>query len=248
MVGLVALVGCGPEGSRQEEEAYLRTIMSGTLIPYSHLDVPSRDNVKIVLEKAEASLALRLFPGQPKLHGGIRAEVSVDFPFSEHDSISYSWRFKFDETFVSDTPENRWWVIGQWHDQPDANQSETWENFRSHSPPVSLGIGEVDGTLALALTHGPTRDGLEQISTEPVPIERGVWYKIETRIHWSQISNGRVEVLLNDFPEASLIGSGPNMNNAYRHYLKVGMYRHPEIESENQIYIDDLSVSEWNGG
>ena len=41
----------------------------------------------------------------------------------------------------------------------------------------------------------------------------------------------------------ALTVNGPNMNNAYQHYLKVGMYRHQEIHTDNEIFIDDLNVS-----
>ena len=32
------------------------------------------------------------------------------------------------------------------------------------------------------------------------------------------------------------------MHNGYQHYLKLGMYRHPEITTENRLDIRDVSI------
>lgn len=33
------------------------------------------------------------------------------------------------------------------------------------------------------------------------------------------------------------------MNNDFEHYLKLGMYRHPDIATNNWIYVDELEIS-----
>jgi len=33
------------------------------------------------------------------------------------------------------------------------------------------------------------------------------------------------------------------MHNDFQHFLKLGMYRHPEIETDNWIYVDDLQIT-----
>jgi len=38
--------------------------------------------------------------------------------------------------------------------------------------------------------------------------------------------------------------TGPNMHNGYQHYLKLGMYRHPAIATENRLDIRDVSIEQ----
>jgi len=236
------LCGCGEGGGRSEEVVYLKTIMPESLVQMANLDVATRDSVAVVGKGESQYLGLRLLPGQPKLHGGIRAEVSVDFPFSEGDRVNYRWRFMIPDDFVSDAPENRWWVIGQWHDQPNLTIGESWENFASRSPPISLALGEIDDQLGIVLTYGLTTTGNIQQLSEPKFIEKGIWHTIETQIDWTRGTTGQVKVFLDGSADPNFVGEGPNMNNAYQHYLKFGMYRHPKIDSDNWIYIDDLTI------
>ena len=146
------------------------------------------------------------------------------------------------DDFLSDAPDNRWWLIGQWHDQPNQAKGESWDDFDSLSPPVSLSIGEIDSQLVVGLNYGRTTDGNVQQHVGPTPIAKGSWHTIETRIHWTQGSSGQASVSIDGAEAPVLIANGPNMNNDYQHFLKVGMYRHPDIDTENWIYIDDLEI------
>ncbi|WP_218934314.1 polysaccharide lyase [Rosistilla ulvae] len=220
--------------------------MSDSLIEIASVDVSSRDCLQRIDDADTQYLGLRLFPGQPKLHGGIRSEVSVDYPFRPGDRIRYRWRFKIPHDFQTDAPENRWWVIGQWHDQPNPAEGQTWANFPTHSPPVSLTLGELDGQIMIGLSYGCTDDSGEQQVIGPAPITRGQWHTIESQIDWSQDSTGRIQVYLDGVVEPIFSAAGPNMNNGYQHYLKFGMYRHPEIASDNWIYVDDLEIQKLN--
>lgn len=79
-------------------------------------------------------------------------------------------------------------------------------------------------------------------STGLIPIQRGVWHALETVIKWSQGADGRIAVFLDGSKEPVLTAMGPNMHNGYHHYLKLGMYRHPEIATENRLGIRDVSI------
>lgn len=242
---LMGAIWCGytKAGSRDDELAYLRTVMPDSLLEYAHLEVASTKSVAIKEEGQNRYLGLRVFRGQKKVNGGVRAEISVDYPFQQGETVRYSWRLMFPKNFVSDAPKNRWWVIGQWHDQPNEELGETWEDFRSFSPPVLLGLGELEGKLAITLTYGPTNGTLEPRVVGPVFLERGKWYSITVVIRWSQGPEGKASVFLDDLLEPAMSVDGPNMNNDYKHYLKLGMYRHPRIATDNWIYVDDLAIS-----
>ena len=183
------------------------------------------------------------FPGKVRSTGGIRAEISVNFPYQQGETIRYSWLFMLPKDFISDAPKNRWWVIGQWHDQPDPKQGETWNHFPSLSPPVLLGLGELEGRPAIGLTYGPTHNKLKAQTAGPVFVERGMWHRVTCVIHWSQGPEGRAEVFLDNLDKPAMKADGPNMNNDYPHYWKLGMYRHPGIATDNWIYVDDLEIS-----
>ncbi len=65
---------------------------------------------------------------------------------------------------------------------------------------------------------------------------------INVVIKWSPRAEGKVAVFFDQSKSPSLVGTGPNMHNAFQHYLKLGMYRHPEIGTENRLDIRDVSI------
>ncbi|KLU04443.1 putative signal peptide protein [Rhodopirellula islandica] len=240
---LLIAAGCQKQGDRDEELLYLRAALPAELLEQSHLDIPSRDCIAKLETPEGTSLGLRIFPGQSKSHGGIRAEISLDYPFQPEEVVRYSWRFQLPEDFVSDAPQNRWWVIGQWHDQPDSTKNETWDTHPSYSPPISLSIAEVNQNLLLGISYGITHGGHEQAHPAPIPIQRGNWYTVHADIHWSLTEQGRAKISLREVTDSDRVMTGPNMNNAYQHYLKIGMYRHPAIQSENWIHLDQITAT-----
>jgi hypothetical protein len=225
--------------AREKELTYLRTVMGGDLLPYARLEVTAAENIAILGSGAEQYLGLHLFPGQKKLNGGIRAEVSVDYPCKQGDTVRYAWRFMVPEGFKSDAPQNRWWIFGQWHDQPDKNRGETWDGFASKSPPVLLGLGELQGRIGFGFEYGPTQAQKQG----PFFIVPGKWHHIAVVIRWSQKEDGTTAIFLDDMTTPVATATGANMQNAYQHYLKIGMYRHPGIQTENWLYLDDLKIS-----
>ncbi|MDP1561702.1 MAG: polysaccharide lyase [Pirellulaceae bacterium] len=234
-------VGCdrpADSNDREQELAYLRVLMPTELLPHAHVEVPGLENIAILGEGVEQHLGLRLYPGQKQRNRGNRAEVSLDWPYQEGDTVRYEWRFRVPEDFKSDAPQNRWWIIGQWHDQPDLNRGETWENFPSRSPPILVGIGEMDGRTAIAIEYGPTQADKQG----PIFIERGQWHQLAFVIHWSQQVDGTADVYLDDMARPIHSYSGPNMHNGFQHYLKIGMYRDPAIATDCWIHVANLKV------
>ncbi len=224
---------------RERELAYLRCVVPENLLEYSHIEVPAVENITMMGEGADRYLGLHVFPGQKKLNGGIRAELSVDYPFRQGDTVRYTWRFMLPEGFASDAPKNRWWVIGQWHDQPDSTRGESWEGFPSNSPPVLLGLGELDGKLGIGIAYGPDQSQ----NHGPLFIEPGKWHQIAVEIRWSRKDDGKATVFLDDMSRPVASATGPNMHNDFQHYLKIGMYRHPDIATSNWIYLDELEIT-----
>lgn len=234
-----ALGGCTRSPSREDELVYLRSILPDSLLDYAHLEVASAESVAVIGTGQSKHLGLRVFPGQPKVNHGVRAEVTVDYPFELGETIRYSWRFMLPTNFVADAPKNRWWIIAQWHDQPNRNQGETRDHFPARSPPVLIGLGVVGGQLAIGLSYGAPQ--LRDLG--PLTVERGQWHHLSVIIHWSRGPDGKATVFLDELTQPALTAAGSNMHNDYQHYLKLGMYRHPEISTDNWIYIDDVHIS-----
>lgn len=226
-------------GAREMELTYLRPVVPAELLEFAHVEVPAIENISILGEGADQHLGLHVFPGQKKLHGGIRAEISIDPPSKQGDTVRYAWRFMVPKGFVSDAPQNRWWIIGQWHDQPDRSRGESWEGFASKSPPVLLGLGELQGRLGIGIAYGP--DQSQKLG--PLFIEPGQWHQIAVEIHWSQKADGKATFYLDDMTKPAATATGPNMHNDFQHFLKLGMYRHPDIATDNWIYLDDLKIT-----
>jgi hypothetical protein len=104
---------------------------------------------------------------------------------------------------------------------------------------VSLNYGRKDGKDYLSLLVGSPK----MKSVGLVPITRGVWHSLDVVIKWSQGSEGKVAVFFDGSRGPVVAGSGPNMHNGYQHYLKLGMYRHPGIATENRLAIREVSIT-----
>ena len=243
MTALLLLSPCcgrsADPAAREKELAYLRAVAPDDLLEFAHVEVPAIDNIALVGEGPTQHLGLHVLPGQKKLHGGIRAEISVDYPHKQGDTLRYEWRFMVPKGFVSDAPKNRWWIIGQWHDQPDSSRGETWEIFTSKSPPVLLGLGELQGKLGIGIAYGPDQSQKHG----PLFIEAGRWHRLAVEIRWSQKADGKATFYLDDMSTPVATAIGPNMHNDFQHFLKLGMYRHPDIDTDNWIYVDDLKIT-----
>jgi hypothetical protein len=241
LVLVLGFAGCDSQatgGSREEELHYLRAAVDTSLLEYAHLEVSSRENISLFDEEGKPYLGFHIIPGQPLKNRGVRAELSVDFPYRPAAVVRYEWRFRLPKDFQADEHGNRWWIVGQWHDQPDTTKGERWEGFPSHSPPILLGYGRKENRDYLGFSYGsPTQRPVALID-----IHRGVWHKLCVLIHWSQGEDGSANVFLDDAEKPVAEAHGPNMHNAYQHCFKVGMYRHPEIHSENWMHISDVRI------
>lgn len=225
--------------ARARELPYLRCIMPESLTEYAHVEVPGIENIAIKGNGDDAYLGLHLYPGQKKLHGGIRAEVSVDYPYTAGETVRYAWRLMVPKGFISDAPKNRWWIVGQWHDQPDVGRGETWEGFASRSPPVLLGLGEMNGRIGIGIAYGLNQDQ----KFGPLYLESDKWHSVTVEIRWSRKGDGTASFFLDDMSKPAAVAKGPNMHNDWQHYLKIGMYRHPEIQTDNWLYVDNLEIT-----
>ncbi len=223
---------------RQVELSYLKLILPTALLPFSHIEIPGLENIRGDHDRDGAYLALRNFYKQKLKSNGVRAEVAVDFPYNKGDVVTYSWKFMIAKDFKSDAPQNRWWVLADWHDQPDRTKGENWDNFPARSAPIILGYGQINGQDFLSFGYGsPTFKNIGLM-----PFSRGVWNRVKVKIAWSRGKEGSAEVFMNDPSRPTLRAQGPNMHNDFQHYLKIGSYRHPDIRSDIWVNIADINI------
>jgi hypothetical protein len=224
---------------RARELEYLRVAVAPELLDVAHLEIAALEQLRLADQAGERCLGLRVFPGQPLKNGGVRAEVSIDAPFQVGDTLEYRWRFLIPEDFPDDAPLNRWWVLADWHDQPDRDHGETWDGFPARSAPIILGYGRVDGQDVIGLSYGSP-------DPQPVgtfPVRRGCWHDIRVRIAWARDAGGRAAVFLDGAAAPVAAAQGPNMHNGFQHYAKIGMYRHPDIGGDAWIYLEGIAVT-----
>jgi hypothetical protein len=241
-LALAALAICAPACShadlRELELSYLRSAVAPDLLQYASIEIPAIENIRQGTDPLGKHLELRTYRGQALKNGGVRAEISIDYPFKEGDTVRYNWRMMLPVNFVSDAPANRWWLVAQWHDQPDRTRGETWSGYPAHSPSVGLGYGQLAGQDTLSLLYGAPEPGPNGL----IPISRGAWHAISVEITWSTGASGKVQVFVDGGKSPVREASGANMYNTFHHYMKLGMYRQPDIRGDTWIYIGGISI------
>lgn len=170
---------------------------------------------------------------QKKLFNGIRSEISVNYPYNVGDQVEYKFEIKIPEDFKSDKEKIRWWTFAQWHDQPNPNLGETWSNFEGSPPPVSLFTEDRNNQFGIGINYLNDRIWL--------PVKKGVWIKLSFSFVWSNKEDGSLVVNISNMYTHKFYGT--NMLNEYYHYLKIGMYRHPKINTENRLSYRNLSIN-----
>lgn len=230
-----------PAAAQSTEEDYLRAAIDPALFEYTDIEAPTLDNVRIVkASDGQPALELRLYPGQPLTNNGIRTEVSIDYPFVEGETVIYEWQVRLVSPFPADELK-RWWVMGQWHDQPDRTRGETWDGFPVNSPPILFGFGEQEGKPAFGVFYGMPHVMIDSFEVQP-----DTWVRIQARITWSRSSKGAARVEIDGLKQSAkpvvISGKGANMLNGFQHYFKIGMYRHREIMLENRMQIRGVKI------
>jgi hypothetical protein len=175
-----------------------------------------------------------------KMHQGIRSEIALQYPFKEGEKVSYAFELMLPKDFKPDATKNRWWIVAQWHDQPDPRINETWAKFPKNSPPVSIYIEERNGVAGIGIGV------LNSRQQAWFPFTLGEWLSVDVSLEWSRQPDGKVTFEVSGHPEMYRELTGVNMHNAYQHYFKLGQYRHPEIKTDNIVYFRNVKIHHAN--
>lgn len=209
------------------------------LLSQVSVEIASCDNVSV----HDGYVGFILNEKKDVIHSGIRSEVSIDFPFSEGETVEYRWSIMLPKNDFAGAKINRgeWWIIGQWHDQPDPYLGETWSTYKASPPPVAVYIETRNGVLGIGLQTMRNKV-FKKHNWVPIPLD--VWINLDVTIHWSQAELGFVSLRIDKEAQHDVISLGSNMLNNYQHYLKLGQYRSPRFEKKSVIYIKDVQINQ----
>lgn len=177
-------------------------------------------------------LAFFITGNQTKINNGRRSELAIDYPYEIGDEVVYQFEVFIPYAYKSDA-KGRWSLITQWHDQPNPDLGESWNNFPGRSPLVAVYEKVIDGKQVFGVSYNS--------GFAPIPLEIGKWNKLRFHFTWSNTSTGNLILSVNGHEEITF--QGPNMHNEYQHYLKIGLYRHPDITYRNHIFFRNLSIA-----
>lgn len=206
--------------------------LDSSLVAYVGIEIPSCNNLKLF----DDYVGFYLDENDTYVNNGVRSEVSLDFPFHEGDVVEYSWSVFFPSLNSPGVFERGWWVIAQWHDQPDRNKSETWKNFPHRAPPVSIFVEQYEGGVYI----GVQSEFGDKFHRAFIPA--GEWVRLKVVIKWSSSDDGYASLVLDENLEVASIFFGKTMHNSYQHYLKIGQYRSPNIGRKTLFFARDLVV------
>ncbi len=170
-----------------------------------------------------------------------------------------------DVTIEDSSGAPNWQVIGQWHQQPDFENGESWENYPEAGKSVPIAINynffsnsdssysAIKNDPQTATLHGynPEWNNVSTISLSygnppkaiaVMKIEKNTWYTIKLHIRWGEDENGFVQAWVNGNEFTDGRHYGVNMLNSASHYFKFGLYRNPGILYTNSIYYDDIII------
>ena len=221
-----------------------------------------------IAHKGMSSCKFRITP-ESYIARGNRAELTFDQEAVEGDESWYEWSFYIPGTYKDvpledNTGAPNWQVMGQWHQQPNFEEGESWDNYSQKGKSVPIAFNYLylsdndpeylklkkDPRLKTLFGYDSIWNNVSAISLSvgdpPVAvtikkIEKNTWYRVKIHIKWSQDDNGFVEAWLNEEPFTDGKYYGKNMLNKVSHYFKYGLYRNPSIPYTNEVY-DDIKI------
>lgn len=208
--------------------------MEPTLRSQFSLEIASCEHIQV----ASDYVGFILKEDNPKVHSGVRSELAIGFPFEEGDTVEYRWSVYLPATGTPGGDSTQWWLLAQWHDQPDPRLGETWATFKAQPPPVAIHVENRQGVVGLGLS------GLlgSKLSWTPAPL--ATWLDIRVTIKWSTGNDGVVSFAVDGRPEFKYLSRGKNMLNHYHHYFKVGQYRAPTVNWATTVFVKNIRMKE----
>lgn len=203
------------------------------LVPLLSVEVADCSNIS--LERGFAAFTLNEF--NAKVYNGIRSEIAINYPFKEGDTVEYNWSIRLPSDSAPGGNSTQWWLIAQWHDQPDPRLGETWANFKGQPPPLAIFVERRNGVVGIGLS------GIQGKKLDWAPVELDRWLDISARITWHTGHEGHASVTIMGGEKIVFRHAGPNMLNSYQHYFKAGQYRAPWVQAKTTLHIRNVKFN-----
>lgn len=212
-------------------------------------DVVRNGNYAIKMNVRKGDIAI---PNDAE-NGKSRVELSLKSPYADEypmdgTPVFYGWSVYFPEDyyFNHSIEHDGFNIVGQWFHRPEPGQSwEEWDNEhggKRGSPSVSIRYEELeDGTHGLGILTRPNVESISSVIGER-EIQLGEWNDIIFEVKWSMNNDGYIKAWLNGAPFTTTKHYAKNMYTSTPKKLKLGMYRGPNVLSENNIYYDEIRI------
>ncbi|MBI4534135.1 MAG: heparin lyase I family protein [Candidatus Melainabacteria bacterium] len=173
-----------------------------------------------------------------------RAEINVVHGEGLNSDVWYAWSILVPRDYCDDYSNQRFQIMGQFHDMPDFAKGQSWKGFPVHPPMISIQYGYDKTGSGFGLFYGLDTNR-KRIAKRY--IQKGIWHDIVLHIRWSQGSDGFVEAGLDGSPWTPFNGRdhkyyAANMYNAAPPMLKLGIYRDFGFTTINSVFYDELRI------
>lgn len=231
-------------------------------------EMANETDIQITSDVAHAGSQSVKFAVSPEsyVNSGVRAELTFDPRIREGDEIFWEYSVFIpvdyqDVSLFDSTGTSNWQLMGQWHDQPDECNGQTWNTLPAQSPPIGIYysfLSQSDPSYAELLSDAiqnnifgvdSTWDEVSFLSlvynNETIAIQKinkGEWNHLRFHTKWSTNNDGFIQGWINDTPFSNGLVNGKNMWNKASHYFKFGLYRNPTIPFTNEIYYDEVKI------
>lgn len=233
------LIGFSLSSAAIAAEDPVKAVVASAIAQYARLDGTAVTGTQVGEDAYGKFIALRSYYGQKAKFGGTSSELAVDFPFEEGETIVYSWRMKVPSAMFAYDPQNRWWLLARWNDQPNKAFGQRETDFLGHNPTILFGYKLAEGRDTLTLSYGIP----EAVNVGTFSIPRDEWIKLTMEVTWSRSASvGKAKLFVNDSKVPFKEMTGRNMYGKYRTLFRVGNFRSGEIQTEASLMIGDVKV------
>lgn len=216
----------------------LSSVWSGNMQDRSRLEI-----VRYPVRKGPGAAKLTVLPNDVSAKRN-RAEINLVNSEGLNAEVWYAWSILVPESYYDDYSNQRFQIMGQFHDMPDFGKGQSWMNFPAHPPMISVQYGYDKVGSGFGLFYG-LENHRKCIAKQH--IKKGVWHDIVLHVFWSQESIGFVEAWLDGKPWTPFNGRdyryyGANMYNTVPPMLKLGIYRDFGFTTANSVFYDELRI------
>lgn len=173
-----------------------------------------------------------------------RAEINLVHGAGLNSELWYAWSILVPKNYYDDYLNQRFQIMGQFHDMPEFAKGESWRNFPAHPPMISIQYGYDGAGSGFGLFYGLNS---KRARIAKRYIQKGIWHDVTFHVRWSQAKDGFVEAWLDGKPWTPFNGRdykfyGANMYNAAPPMLKLGIYRDFGFSTTNSVFYDELRI------